>query len=105
MYPTAYIEIPKGHPYYKKNYDEIDIEVHGGLTFNDSALYISNDGKIEGWFIGWDYSHFGDYTGDNELIPIYYRADGKKWTTEKIIDEVKDVVKQLGEVEENRYEI
>ncbi len=56
-HPTAYIKIPKNHRYYKKDYEEIDVDVHGGLTYSQDYL-MTESGKVKGWFIGWDYAHY-----------------------------------------------
>ena len=44
-HPCAYIFINKHHYLYKKDYDTIhemmDLNVHGGLTFSDDAIYNS----------------------------------------------------------------
>ncbi len=46
---------------------EIDLDVHGGLTYSNNYLCISENKKVEGWiFIGWDYAHYGDYAGYEE---------------------------------------
>ena len=29
----GYLGVPKDHPWYGKDYDEVDVEVHGGLTY------------------------------------------------------------------------
>lgn len=94
-HPTAYIKIPKDHKYYKKEYDEIDVNVHGGLTYSANDLYISENEKIEGWFIGWDYAHYGDYVGYEKIMPIEIRTNDKKWTTEEIFEEVKEACYQI----------
>ena len=94
-HPVAYINIPKNHKYYKKEYDEINIDVHGGLTYSSNNLYISETKKIEGWFIGWDYAHYGDYTGFDEIMPQQFRTNEKKWTTEEIFKEVKNACYQI----------
>lgn len=104
-HPTAYINIPKRHPFYNKDNYEIydicyDIEVHGGLTYSKGYLWISDNEKIKGWFIGWDYGHYGDYAGYEEMLPKNIRVGGKKWTTEEIREEVYNVCKQLKEQEE-----
>lgn len=103
-HPTAYINIPKNHSLYNKDYDEIygicDLEVHGGLNFFERGLWISENEKIEGWFIGWDYAHYGDYLGYEEMFPEHIRVEGKKWTTKEIREEIYNVCKQLKEQEE-----
>lgn len=108
-YPTAYIKIPRNHRLYRKTlaeiYDEIDINVHGGITYSENELWISNTQKIEGHFIGWDYAHCGDYMGFEERLPLQLRSGGKKWTTKEIFKEIKEVCYQLQNAkEESIYE-
>lgn len=93
-HPTAYVKIPLYHKYYLKQYYDIDINVHGGLTYSREYLLISENQRIEGWIIGWDYAHCYDYTGyytkrDTTLCEL------KKWTTEEIQEEVYEVCRQL----------
>ena len=97
-HPTAYIEIPKGHLLYAKNYNEIDIDVHGGLTYSDNHLQILENGN---WFIGWDYAHFYDYMPLYDEIIDESGIKLKKWTTEEIIEECKDVIEQIIRIVEN----
>lgn len=98
-HPVAYIKIPKEHILFNKDYDdiyeELDIDVHGGLTYSNDHLYISETQKIEGWFIGWDYAHYGDYAGYEEMFPENIRTGGKRWTTEEIFAEVKEACYQI----------
>ena len=101
-HPCAYIFINKHHYLYKKDYDTIhemmDLNVHGGLTFSDDAIYkvimYSDKYKCDtlqtikyDWIIGWDYAHYGDYT-------VFDRY-GDRHTTEEIIEECKNVINQL----------
>lgn len=93
-HPTAYIKIPKENRYYEKQYDDIDLDVHGGITYVGSELWIGKNEKVDGWFIGWDYAHCCDYAG------YYEKIDGslynlKRWTTEEIYEEVKEVCYQI----------
>ena len=94
-HPTAYIDIPKSHKYYEKGYNDIDLPVRYGLTYARSHLYIAKDKKINGWFLGWDYGHYGDYGGYEELLPLEFRAGGKRWTTAEIQQEVFEACKEL----------
>lgn len=74
----GYVLLPYNHPYYGKNYDDINAHVHGGLTFGqvfDSEYFlkwienkeICGDVTIENfrqfnnyWIIGFDTNHYGD---------------------------------------------
>lgn len=93
-HPTAYVEIPKGHKLFGINYMDIEdsIDVHGGLTYSSNELMGI---KSENWFIGWDYAHCNDYCGYEEDMPESIRTYGKKWTTEEIIEECKNVIDQI----------
>jgi hypothetical protein len=87
-HPTAYVRLPEGHKYDCEDYENIDIAVHGGLTYARS--YVQEVDK-RGWWIGWDYNHWGDYSGAFNSTQL----DRKKWTTKEILEHVKDVVIQL----------
>jgi len=93
-HPTAYIEIPEGHKLFGKHYDDIYINVHGGLTYSEDDLLGI---KSKSWFIGWDYAHAGDYMGYEELFG-FINPNDKKWTTEEIIKDCKNVIEQIIEM-------
>lgn len=97
-HPVAYVNIKKGHPYRYEHYSEMNIDVHGGLTYSEKAINTGNSVCV-GWFIGWDYAHCDDYYGYEEALPFELRTNGKKWTTEEIFEDVKSVIKQLIEKE------
>ena len=95
-HPTAYVNVPAGHPAYKKDYNKIDMDVHGGLTYGSSILRTSKTDSLDGWWLGWDYAHYTDYSG---CFPSEW--DQKRWTTEEIMEDVKTAVAQLKEMEAN----
>lgn len=97
-HPTAYVEIPKQHKYFCKDYDDIDIYAHGGLTYSNDWLMVSKDKKIENsWFLGWDYAHCDDYCGFYLFDTDFLNEHTKKWTTEEMIKDCKSVIEQLKE--------
>lgn len=65
----GYVGVPPGHPWHRKDYDEVPVEAHGGLTYSNLC-----DGNEEGgichtpepgrpadvWWFGFDCSHLGD---------------------------------------------
>jgi len=97
----AYLGISKDHPLAGKNYYDVDLGVHGGLTFSEIG-----DGKRwpkDFWWYGWDYSHAGDY-------PFYYddpaylgviRDDyifdemSKKWSIKEVEQEIKEILPEF----------
>ncbi len=89
-HPTAYIKIPDN-----LNIDEDKLEVHGGITYSDNHLWISEKQKIEGKFIGWDYAHYGDYYENEGMFLKKLMKYEKKWTTEEIYTEVENVCRQI----------
>ena len=70
---NGYVALPKGHPYYKKEYSGLDVDVHGGLTFSKKG-----DGKMREkgyWWIGFDMGHSADYSpGLARLAPDLYKG-------------------------------
>ena len=85
---NGYIIIPKGHPWFGKDYMEIECDVHGGLTF---GRYMNPD-QIEHWsqftdenltdtyVYGFDTNHFGD--------------NSVTWSLQHVIEETKRLAKQ-----------
>jgi hypothetical protein len=62
----GYVTVPDGHPCAGKDYDELDVEVHGGLTFGAGAKF------------GFDCAHFYD-AKDPELMSDEYRKIYERW--------------------------
>ncbi len=83
-HPCGYVSVPRNHPFYDKDYWDIDdrIKVHGGLTYSGKM------GESNDFWFGWDYAHADDYT--------YLSTTGdKRWTTQEIVDECLDVIQQF----------
>lgn len=82
---NGYVILPKGHHLHGKSYNEIDVDIHGGLTFSelvneDVVEVFGLDSKhIGSWMIGFDTCHFNDTL--------------EKWTKEKVQAEA-DLLKQ-----------
>lgn len=59
----GYVGLPPQHPGWGKDYDDIDLDVHGGLTYaNTAGTHIRKEGEVldERWWIGFDTAHFQD---------------------------------------------
>lgn len=54
----GYVGLPKWHPYYGKDYNGIDVEVHGGLTFSQQGDGERWDKDL--WWLGFDCAHSQD---------------------------------------------
>jgi hypothetical protein len=66
----GYVGVPRSHPYFEKEYGEVDVEVHGGLTFSDRCsasedphdiCHVVEEGEDdEVWWLGFDCGHYRD---------------------------------------------
>lgn len=106
----GYIEIPKDHKYYGVEYDDINVDVHGGWTYSE---YTYNNYPIESdinaWWIGFDCAHWNDAKdieliksfGDTELSRFYVKMSERFFeqeeirTTEYVENELRKAVKEL----------
>lgn len=67
---NGYVLLPKGHKWHGKHYDDIPVEIHGGLTFSEPITEDMVEGEnweqyltkedVGCWMIGFDCAHFGD---------------------------------------------
>lgn len=63
----GYVAIPISHPMYGKFYDDVEVAVHGGLTYSDECdgypdtgiCHVSKDDD-KAWWLGFDCAHAGD---------------------------------------------
>lgn len=55
----GYVRVPAEHPSHGKGYDEVDIAVHGGLTFAELEP-CTDHGDGQGWWLWFDCAHSGD---------------------------------------------
>lgn len=84
---NGYVQIPKSHPWHGLDYDDIDVEVHGGLTFSR-----------DGW-IGFDTLHSGDIWpgtpryGDEGRFP-----SSRWWTAEQVAKEARALARKVAAV-------
>lgn len=97
-HPCCYIKLPKGHKYENVDYDNIPLAVHGGLTYGESFLNVAEVGGKEiadktGYWIGWDYAHYGDYLGCDLT-----HFDTRIYTTEELERDCRDAIDQLCEL-------
>lgn len=68
----GYVGVPKSHEYFEVDYEKVDVDVHGGLTFSDKCSPsetpehgICHTGDIANetvWWLGFDCAHSEDST-------------------------------------------
>ena len=67
----GYVGVAEGHPDFEKGYDNVEVEVHGGLTFAAFCTQSDDEGSHichkpspgepdHVWWLGFDCSHSGD---------------------------------------------
>lgn len=95
-HPTAYVSLTDKEVERSRDYDDYDLEVHGGFTYLSNS---NRDGLFDGrYYLGWDYGHSGDYMGYySETFGCIF--DAHRWTTEEVFEEVKSVIEQLNNAE------
>ena len=89
--------------------DDIDVNVHGGVTFGEycklmirteDGAFVDNRLVPEGYWIGWDYAHAGDYCyyGRGDEYPFGFDpAIEKKYSIKELIEEAHEALKELRE--------
>lgn len=99
-HPCAYINVPKSvlDKYEKPqlDYDMWYADCHCGFTYA-SPEAPSNVSDEDGFWLGWDYAHCGDYTccvvnGEVVFPPRPYE---KLWTTAEVLENVVDTIHSL----------
>lgn len=90
----GYVKIPNSHPAFGKDYESLDINVHGGLSFSDVTLPQYPSEKV--WYIGFDCSHAGDLCP--AMIEYFSPHYDVYRTLEFVESELKRVVDQLIEM-------
>ena len=84
---NGYVLIPIGHPLHGKDYDEISVSVHGGLTFSDIVdeemmSHWGLDSEDEGsWCVGFD--------------TVHWRDTLESWPKERVLKEAEKLRDQL----------
>lgn len=113
----GYVRVPPTHVAYGKDYDEVDVDVHYGLTFSSEEECSDHpDGK--GHWFGFDCAHYGDAMYDpdyiapelgnlsNDLIGVIntltespdfssFRKRGHYWTYDEVVAETKQLAEQF----------
>lgn len=89
-HPTAYVELTDEELKMSKSYNDYDLRCHCGFTYLGDAYWDKSD---ETTYIGWDYSHCGDYSGYDFHTKLF--RDSHKWTTEEIFEDVKECIDEF----------
>ena len=86
-HPCIYISL-------NKSIDIDLLDVHGGVTFEETSLDFGKFKLESEQIIGWDYAHAGDFTyfGDS------YICFGHEWNMFELRGEARDALKQIDKI-------
>lgn len=95
----GYIGCDKNSYYYKKDYDQIDLETHYGLTYSgfEPALILNNldlNLQQEFWWLGFDCVHWNDV---KPMMEVYFQMQLKsnQQETYRNIFYIKDILENM----------
>ena len=119
----GYVGVPEGHPAYGQDYDNVDVDCHGGLTYGDGCheemppehglCHIPQPGRPQKvWWFGFDCAHWQDFMpamaarlaqirSENPMRPEFekfqdYHDFGEHYRDlGYVVDEVTTLAKQL----------
>ena len=87
---NGYVIVPKGHKAHGIEYDELEIDVHGGLTYSQEItehqleMFPSLDeSDIGGWIVGFDTAHFNDNPTNCSIEYVQNQTEKLKEQLEK----------------------
>jgi hypothetical protein len=82
---NGYVIVDKDHPWYEKNYDDITVNVHGGLTYSDEVVFFG----MKMWMVGFDTKHLGD-TANQWNIKAVFNEAVRLWEKAIIVNPVEN---------------
>jgi hypothetical protein len=89
---NGYVAVPRGHPWYRRDYNDLHVEASGGMTFSDFGKHLGScpEHLQNHWVVGFDTGHAWN-TSENsdkkmviaETIELYGRALIAQWQKKK----------------------
>ncbi len=107
----GYVGVEPGHPAYGKKYDQVDVSVHGGLTYADACddgficHTVPPGGEDNVWWLGFDCAHYMDLVPSMKLVEkeIQEKDPGNRlgnmdtWSTYRNFEWVKKETEALAD--------
>ena len=59
-YRCGYVRVPVNHPWHGKHYDDLSVDIHGGLTFAEPDKPCDGNRPDNAWWLGFDCAHYDD---------------------------------------------
>jgi len=91
----GYVGVTEGHPWFAQDYDYVEADVHGGLTYADfcqegddghTICHIVDPGEPDRvWWLGFDCAHCGDYlpahdAGHQRMMNAFFEGYSREET-------------------------
>lgn len=96
----GYVGVDSGHKFFNKNYNAVDVGVHGGLTYSEFCggyvCHITEDKEEKTWWFGFDCAHFGDLNALELMVSsaahwVYRTEEYVKKETERLAEQLRDI--------------
>ncbi len=94
----GYIYLPSTHPDFGRDYDDVEVHVHGGLTYADPE----GDGDV--WCFGFDCAHYMDVRPNSKVFYDEMDTDPFAGATWKSLDYVINELDFLAQQFQHRGE-
>lgn len=98
----GYVGVTKGHPAFMQGYNEVEADVHGGLTYGNVCdedghiCHVPREGREANvYWLGFDCAHSGDISPSYMRKGGYIDPDATYKSLEYVTTEVNDLAKQL----------
>ncbi len=112
----GYVAVPPGHPWHGKDYDSVEAEVHGGLTYGSkchgAVCHVPKPGEPDDVFwLGFDHAHAGDFCPgqktyqDRQYATLFggddgsFMADGTYRDMDYVTQQVNSLAEQAAKVQ------
>jgi hypothetical protein len=98
----GYVGIPKSHPFYGKDYNDVPVDVHGGLTYGKTCdnfvCHIPEKGSDDDiYWLGFDCAHYGDLAPGMSFAFPSSMSDDQYRDLEYVKKEVENLAELLAE--------
>lgn len=98
----GYVAVPPGHPAHEADYDDVDVLVHGGLTYGRKCqgrvCHVPEPGEpADVYWLGFDCAHAWDMRPSHPT-PEWHDADWTYKTVEFVTAECESLAEQLAKM-------
>jgi len=104
----GYVAVPKSHPAYVQEYEKLNVDVHGGLTYADTRFPVKwpwpTKPPMDVTVFGFDCGHWMDFSPGMPL-PGHLMKDGEEYrNVEYVVTEIKSLAFQFATLSYDTYE-